>query len=312
MGRIVTCTVNPAIDVFACVDRIEPVRKLRCSGERRDPGGGGINVARAVHRLGGEVAAIFAAGGPAGELLRALVEAEGIQSIHVPIRGPTREDFTIWERQTGKEFRFVFPGPELSGEECAAIDRAVSSLRPHPEFVVFSGSLPPNVPPTYYGVLVRQANVTGARVVADTSGEALADALTAGVYLIKPNLREFRELTRLPLDTEHEMIAAARTLIDAGRTAMVALSLAERGALLIVRDGAWLGRAPRTVPVSTVGAGDSFLGALIQSLAAGRELPLALRYGIAAGTAALLSPGTELCRKADVENLLPQIAIERV
>ncbi len=312
MAKILTVTLNPAIDIFGCVEKIEPVHKLRCTEERRNPGGGGINVARVVHRLGGETIAVFVAGGLAGDVLRALVEAEGIESLIVPIRGQTRENFTILERQSGKEFRFVFPGPELSGEECADIVARVSLLKPRPEFAVFSGSLPPNVSGAYYGGLVRQAKDSGTRVIVDTSGDALSESLAAGVYLFKPNLREFSDLTGLKGDGESALIDAARALIGAGRTEIVALTLAERGALLIARDGVWQARAPQTVPVSTVGAGDSFLGALVVSLAEGRDMPDALRRAVAAGTAALMSPGTELCRPADIDRLLRGIEVKRL
>jgi len=310
MNRIVTCTANPAIDVSTVVDRIEPFRKLRCAEARRDPGGGGINVARVVRRFEGQPTAIYPAGGPTGALLRSLMERETVDSISIPIVGETREDFTVIEKESGREFRFVLPGPALSAEECHALIEALARIAPRPAFVVASGSLPPGVPAQFYANLVRTAKAMHAQLVLDTSGPALEASLDEGVFLVKPNLREFRELMQAPMENETQMVQAARRLTAAGRAQVVALTLGEQGALLVTRDQAWRGSAPQMAPVSTVGAGDSFLGAMVFSLAMGRSLADCLRYGIAAGGAALLSPGTELCRLRDVERLLPEIVIE--
>jgi 6-phosphofructokinase 2 len=152
----------------------------------------------------------------------------------------------------------------------------------------------------------------GAKLVLDSSGPAFRAALAGPIYLIKPNLREFHELMQTPLETEAAQLEAARTLLAAKNVEIIALTLADQGALLVTREAAWRGCAPKLKPVSTVGAGDSFLGALLWRLIQGRALDDALRYGIAAGSAALLSEGTELCRVEDVENLLPEIMIEAV
>jgi 6-phosphofructokinase 2 len=312
MSRIVTCTANPAIDVSTVVDRVEPFRKLRCAEARRDPGGGGINVARVVRRLEGEATAIYPAGGPTGELLRRLMEREAIESIVVSIQGETREDFTVLEKESGREFRFVMPGPVLSAKEIEGLLSALSALEPCPVFVVVSGSLPAGIQAQSYSDLVGAAKAKGAQVVLDTSGPPLESALNEGVYLVKPNLREFRALMRAPLEGEREMVEAARRLIEAGRAQIVALTLGDRGALLVTRDEAWRGSTPKMTPVSTVGAGDSFLGAMVSSLAGGLGLADCLRHGIAAGAAALLSRGTDLCRKDDVDRLLSGVVVEEL
>jgi 6-phosphofructokinase 2 len=312
MSSIITITANPAIDVLTQIHRIAPFSKLRCGEARRDPGGGGINVARVLRRLGVPATALYTAGGLYGELLKGLVEREGIASLPIPIRGETREDFTVIETASGREFRFVLPGPDLNAEECRAILEALSDIDVSPGFVVISGSLPPGTPPALYVDLVRAAKKKGAQTVLDTSGIALEASLREGVDLAKPNLRELRELMRAPLEHEAEWLKAARALTTSGQARIVVLTLGERGALLTTQERAWRAHAPKLTPISTVGAGDSFLAAIVSSLAAGRSLDEALRYGVAAGTAALLLPGTELCRRDDVERLAHDVRLEEL
>ena len=168
----------------------------------------------------------------------------------------------------------------------------------------------PGSPPDTYARLAIATRQRGARVVLDASGEALARALDAGVYLVKPNLRELSELRGMQLEDRAARIAACLDLVRTGKADIVALTLAERGAIAVTADGIWSVEAPQIRPVSTVGAGDSFLGAMLWRLASGDEVPQALRYGVAAGSASLLSPGTTLCRTQDVERLLPLTTVE--
>jgi 6-phosphofructokinase 2 len=175
---------------------------------------------------------------------------------------------------------------------------------------VASGSLPPGVPADFYARVVRTAKSGGARAVLDASGDALTAALGEGVFLVKPNLREFQEALSLASENISDLIAAAREMIRSGKTEIVALTLGDEGSLLITRDAAWRALAPDVKSVSTVGAGDSFLGAAIATLADGGSLVEALAQGVAAGTAAVLTPGTALCERKDVERLLPQVSVE--
>jgi len=308
----VTLTMNPALDVSSEVAAVEPMAKLRCSAPRVDPGGGGINVARVMRRLGEDAACVFPAGGATGQRLVALLRREGVHIVPVAIAEETREDFTVLERRSSQQYRFVMPGPSLSSMELATCLDAMHLEDICPAFVVASGSLPPGTPPDFYADIARQAKARGRRLVLDTSGAALKAALGAGVYLVKPNLRELRELSGQPLDDEAAMLAAARAIIAGGGAEVVALSLAEKGARLITHDAAWSALAPAIVPVSTVGAGDSFVGALVHALATGAALPAALRQAVAAGTAALLSHGTELCKAEDMARLLPEIAVRQI
>ena len=307
--RIVTLTVNPAIDIATSVPTIVPYHKLRCAEAKRDPGGGGINIARVIVRFGAAATAIFPIGGATGQLLQQLVMRTGTESIPIPIRGDTREDFTVTEDQSGRQFRFVLPGPALSTDEIQALLNVLENYKPAPEYIVASGSLPAGVPTDFFADVGRIARSTGAKFVLDSSGPALAGALSEPVYLIKPNLREFGEIIRRPLESEIDCLDAARKLIQERTITIIALTMGEEGALVITRDRALRGRAPKVRPVSTVGAGDSFLGAMVWRLSQDDTLEDALRFGVASGSAALLSPGTELCRRADVEKLLRDVQI---
>ena len=312
MPDIVTLTINPAVDIFVNVARVEPTAKLRCSAPKRDPGGGGINVARVVHRLGGDVAAIYPTGGAIGKLLYRLLEREGIDSIVTPSHVETRENFTAYEEETGQQFRFVLPGSPLHRPEWEAVLDKLTALADKPRIVVASGSVPPGVPEDIYAEITRRARALGARMVIDTSGPSLVAALAEGVTLIKPNQNELSEFVGRQLDTESDCVAACRALIKSGRTKLVALTLGEQGSLLVSEERALRAKPMRIEVVSAVGAGDSFLGGLVAALAKGEALDRAFRVAVAAASAAVMSPGTELCTADDVRDLMPRVEITEV
>jgi 6-phosphofructokinase 2 len=306
--RIVTLTLNPSVDVSFSIDRLEPVRKMRCHDVRRDPGGGGINVARVIHRLGGQAVAVFPAGGSAGERLQVLLRKERLLCQIAPIAGETREDFTAEDRSAGAEYRFVLPGPRLTPSELAAVQIAALGLAP--AFLVLSGSVPPAAPKTLLGRVAARARRAGAKVAVDAAGSPLAQALAAGVWLVKPNLAELEELAGRPLPDLESRLAACRRIIADGGAELVALSMGREGAMLVAEREAWRAAALAITPVSAIGAGDSFLAGFLFALARGGARPEALRYGVAAGSAALLAPGTQLARKADVIRLAPRVTVE--
>ncbi len=312
MAKIVTLTPNPAVDLSTSIDRVVPTLKLRCAPGRRDPGGGGVNVARVVKRFGGEVEAILPVGGFTGQLLRRLIDAEGIVNRVVAAEAETREDFYVSELRTEAQYRFVLPGQPLRESEWRACLAALAASDPAPQFVVASGSLPPGIPDDFYAQAAAIARDLGARFLLDTSGAPLATAIEHGLYLIKPNLHEMSELVGAELVSQDDWLVMARALIDKGKVEIVALSLGHLGALIVTRDEAYRAQALPIRPVSAVGAGDSFLGALVFSLANGAHLADAFRLGVAAGAAALLNAGTELCRPADVYRLSEQTRIEPV
>ncbi|CAD5377952.1 Putative ATP-dependent 6-phosphofructokinase isozyme 2 [Pseudomonas sp. OF001] len=304
MPRIATLTLNPAMDLSTATAQVEPTRKLRCSLPSYDPGGGGINVARVVAELGGDVVAVYPAGGPFGDMLERILAALALPQLRVPIAGDTRESFTVDETATGRQFRFVLPGPELSAAEQQACLDAIAALDPAPEFIVLSGSFPPGVALAYFDAVAALARRIKARLVLDCSGEALAYAAgRGGIHLLKPSLSELATLMGGKVEGAAAQEAALRELIGRGVAEVIVLSLGGEGAVLASKEG--IERfAPLDVPVcSAVGAGDSMVGAMVLALSRGWSLTDAVRYGIAAGSATILRPGTELCRAEDVERL---------
>lgn len=304
MSRIVTLTLNPAMDLSTTAARVEPTRKLRCSLPHYDPGGGGINVARVVATLGGDALAVYPGGGPFGDLLERTLAGLGVPQRRVPIAGDTRESFTVDEGASGLQYRFVLPGPELSAVEQQACLGAIAALDPRPSWLVLSGSFPPGVAPTFFDQVVALAQRIGARLVLDCSGEALRHAgQRGGIHLLKPSLSELATLAGGKVEGVAAQEAALRELIGRGVAEVIVLSLGGEGAVLASKEG--IERfAPLDVPVcSAVGAGDSMVGAMVLALSRGWSLPAAVRYGIAAGSATLMRPGTELCRAEDVERL---------
>jgi 6-phosphofructokinase 2 len=227
----------------------------------------------------------------------------------MPTMEETREDFTIFEEATRQQYRFVLPGARLREEEWQECLDELASLDPKPNFIVASGSLPPGVPEDFFGRVASVAKASGAKVVVDTSGPPLKAALLDGVYLIKPNLREFRELTGARSSDDQALIEAGRSLIAQGFLKLIALTLGSEGALLISEHRALRANGLPIRPASVVGAGDSFLAAMVFCLAKQDSLEIALKYGVAAGSAALLNPGTELCRSEDVQRLVEQVCL---
>ena len=307
--KIVTLTLNPAVDVASTVDRVVPTHKLRCSGVRHDAGGGGINVARVLHRLGAETLAIFPVGGPMGQLLERLVADESVPKLALPISGETREDFAVTDKTTQAQFRFVLPGPELTAaERDGCLTAVATALKPN-DYLVASGSLPPGTPSDFYADVARTAAKVGARFVLDSSGPALKAALGRGVHLIKPSQRELGDLMGHALADRDACLVAARSIVANGGAEIIAVSLGEAGALLVGNTFALEASAPKVSVTSTVGAGDSFLAALICAMARDLAPAEGLKLAVAAGSAALLGRGTELCQPADVERLAAKIEV---
>lgn len=300
---IATLTMNPALDVTTSAQKVIPTHKVRCATPRTDPGGGGVNVARVAQRLGADVTAVYPAGGPTGELFHKLLDAQGVQQHIVNISGNTRENFAVSEAESGEQYRFVLPGPDLSDQDQQQCLDALEKLKVKPEYLVASGSLAPGVSPDFYARVARLARKMDARLILDTSGEPLRQAGEEGAYLIKPSLRELSELAGRALDTQEAQIEYGRELLQQDHAEAMVLSLGSEGALLITRNEAEHFAALQVPVKSATGAGDSMVGGITVALARGEPLRHAVRFGMAAGAAALMSEGTELCSREDVESL---------
>ncbi len=306
--RITTLTLNPTIDLASEADTVHPVRKIRTRAERQDPGGGGVNVARVVRELGGDTLAIILAGGVTGGFLEQLLEEAGVPCRSVPVAGRTRISQTVLERSTGLEYRFVAEGPQLSEAEWHSALDAVDEVRDG--WLVASGSLPPGVPADFYARLTARAARHGTRLVLDTSGEALQLALQqGGLELVKPSIGEFERAIGRKLSDPAAQEAAAMELVQAGKARLVAVTMGGDGALLARAEGVL--RLP-ALPVEVrgaVGAGDSFVAAMVMALADGRGADDAFAWGVAAGAAAVSQAGTAHPARDDVIRLRRKVAV---
>ncbi|MCB9992548.1 MAG: 1-phosphofructokinase family hexose kinase [Hyphomicrobiaceae bacterium] len=297
-ATFLTITLNPVIDISAVTDVVRPIHKTRVREERYDPGGGGINVARVLTKLGGEVDALCLTGGATGVLLNELLEAHSLRHHKIGISGNTRISFNIFEKHTGLEYRFLPDGPVVGDAEIAAVLDYVTA---HPaDYVIASGSAPNGSPKDIFVQLSELVHRQGGRFVLDSSGEALSTTLKQGrCYLVKPSLSELEFLAGHELDEIGARNTAQKIVAD-GHAEIVAVTLGGRGGILAHEGG--IVRAPaHHVPIrSAVGAGDSFVAGMVWALGQGWDREKAFRFAMAAGAAAVLTPGTELCRVPDI------------
>ncbi len=294
--------MNPALDITTTADHVRPTEKIRCHGARYDAGGGGINVARVAHVLGASVFAVFPAGGQTGQVVADLVVEAGVRFHRINVAESTRESFTVNETSSGRQYRFVLPGPRLSSaEQARCLDELRAAAR-SAQFVVASGSLPPGFPADYYQRVADICAELGARLVLDTSGSGLRH-IASGVFLLKASVRELRECVECDLVGESDQVAAAQELIRCGRAEAVVVSLGSRGALLATRRSSQRFSAISMRSGSGVGAGGAMVAAITVGLSYGWPIEKSVRYGIAAGAAMLMTPGTAACNRADVDRL---------
>lgn len=303
MSSLLTITLNPALDKNFFVDRLVPDHKLRCGEARVDPGGGGINVARGVRRLGGQVTAMVVAGGRNGQHLIDLLTEQDVPTHVIAIDAETRENVTISETEGNKQYRLVLDGPTISAETQEKVLQALRAIDPFPETVVASGSLPPGVPDDFFARIGAIVSEKQAKYILDTSGKALSAALDGRFYLLKPNLRELSLLSgreELALD---EVDDAAMEIIRRGKVDVVVVSLGPGGAMVVHKDGYRHIPAPTVPKRSTVGAGDSMVAGMVYALQQGMSPEEMAMMGVACGTAATMNEGTRLFEKSDVERL---------
>ena len=306
MGKIVTVTINPVVDKSTSVAGIAPEKKLRCEQPRFEPGGGGINVARAIKKLGGDALAIYTSGGYTGRFLNDLLHQEEIQTRIIETQNYTRENLIVLDTNTNQQYRFGMPGSTILEEEWKACLQSIEEEN-ELDYIVASGSLAPGVPTDIYAQIAAIAKRKGARLIVDTSGEALQAAADEGIFLLKPNLAELSSLAGREEIHAELVDDVAREIISKGNCEVVVVSLGAAGAMLVTANEIYQATPPAVKKRSTVGAGDSMVAGIVLSLSKGWELKDALRYGVATGTAATMNNGTELCKLKDVECLFPLI-----
>ncbi|MBS8226217.1 1-phosphofructokinase family hexose kinase [Vannielia litorea] len=312
MRPILTLTPNPALDLSASAPSVRPNVKLRCSPATVEPGGGGVNVSRAVHQLGGTSCCLVALGGATGAALETGLTARGLDVLRVEAPGDTRQSLAVTSEDSGDQFRFSLAAADWAEADCARFIDAVKAAVAPGALIVLSGSLPPGMAPEWLaplGAIVAQA---GAELVADTSGASLKLlAAEGGAHTLRMDHAEARFLSGTQLADVAEVRAFAATLTRATPRVIVAMGAA--GSVMASADGSAWHAAGADVPVvSKVGAGDSFVGGFALALARGAPPEQALQSGMAAASAAVMTAGTELCRLEDYDRVLPDCTLTRL
>ena len=297
---IVTLTLNPSLDRTVDVPFLERGSVIRALAGHVDPGGKGVNVARALLANGFEARAILPVGGRVGQRLVALLEAEGVVMTPVEVGSDTRSNLTLSEPD-GTVTKINEAGGALSDGEIECLADAVLLTSGAADWVVASGSLPPATPTNVYARLVTRLAAHGVRLAVDTSGPALAEAVTAGAALVKPNREELSEAVGWGVWSLADAIKAAECLRQEGAQSVL-VSLGPDGAVLVDEDGAVHGLCPVDVPRSSVGAGDCLLAGFLAAGARGED---ALATAVRWAAAAVEMPGSRIPTPADIEGRHP-------
>ena len=266
MKSIATLTMNPTIDVSYDVGQVRHTHKMRTENEHYAPGGGGINVARVFVRLGGNARCFYLSGGATGPALDGLIDLHQLVRTRIPIAGPKRIAADVLEHDTGKEYRFTPAGPhvrEAEWQEC--LDRLTEA---DCDVLVMSGSLPPGVPDDFYARAARLMQDRGREVVLDSSGKALAAGIAeGGLLLVKPSQGELQDYIGRKLEDVEAIGKAAMEIVESGKARLVAVTMGHEGAVLARAEGPVFLPALKIDAASAVGAGDSFVAAMVLFLA---------------------------------------------
>jgi 6-phosphofructokinase 2 len=308
---IATVTLNPSLDRIVTVEELVMDEANRWTSSRRDPGGKGINVSRVIHELGGKTVAYGFIGGIDGETLKHLLRLQGVTFDFTPIKGEIRSNFIITDLATRHQTRIDAPGPHIMRHELQKLVQKVKNISPKPDFLVLAGSVPPEVPDNIYRQLIEAAHNNGIKTVLDADNKWLKEGIKAKPNIIKPNVHEAEELLGKHLRSETAIVKALKLLIDSGIEVAV-ISRGKEGLIATNGDEVLKAIPPKVRVRSTVGAGDSTIAGLVLKLNEGLGIDKACRWAVAAGTAATLTPGTELCRREDVERILPEVKIRKL
>lgn len=298
---IVTLTVSPALDKSAHFSGLVPEQKMRCETPIFDAGGGGVNVSKAISKLGGTSLAVLTTGGATGEMLKNILKRDSILFEAIETESWTRENFVAVDNYTNSQYRFVFPAPAVTVFEKEKISSIIQGLKSN--FLVISGGLSEGLAVDFYKQIAETAKKSNSKLIVDTTGEPLKKVLETGVYLIKPNVGELAKLIGVERLEMEEVKDAAKQIIESGGAEMVVVSLGPQGAVLVTKDTADFVAAPNVAKKSTVGAGDSMVGGMVWALSQNKSLKEVIRWGVACGSAATMNEGTQLFKLEDAQRL---------
>lgn len=312
---ILTITLNPTLDIASGTPFVRPGVKLRCDRPQIDPGGGGINVARAIRNLGGQATALIAVGGANGAQVLQLLALEGIRTVAFQGPGDTRQSFSATDHSNGAQYRFVMPGPDWHADDVDRGLTVIDQATTNGTLVVLSGSQPPGVAKEFPTILSRHVAGQGARLIIDTSGPALRDIVSArhdAIDTLRMDDAEAEDLAGHPLPERADTAAFCARLVARGVARIVIVARGADGSVMASAAGQWHAVAPPVTVVSAVGAGDSFVGAYALAIAQGTAPPDALRCAVAAASAACMTAGTDLCQADAVSEQLAETVLQNL
>lgn len=308
---IYTVTFNPALDVSGTVEKIIPNEKSYVFDEIHHPGGNGINAAIIIHRLGSDVKATGFLGGTNGAEIKRLLDEEKLKSSFIKISGNTRMNITVSSRKTYKQTRLSFTGPKIKVDEFRKLCSFLKKIKKN-DLVLIGGSLPPGITSQHIKKIVKDLKNKEILCMADMPGKILSEIISAKPYFIKPNLIEFQELVGKKVKSIKTILPIVRQLNEL--VPLICVSSVDGGAILVTKDEAWFGKIPKVKILSTVGAGDSMVGAMATRLAANKDAQIEelLRLGLAASCATLTNEGMVLGSKQMITKYLSRILIKRI
>lgn len=308
---ILTVTLNPSVDRAIYVKELKLGDTNRVDRTETDAGGKGINLSRVADELGAQTLATGFLGGGPGAFVMSVLKREGVPSDFVPIAGDTRINFSVEGESESPPTTFNELGPEVHSREWAALLEKCRAHALKTKWACVGGSVPPGLAPDVYKTLLLLFKEEGCLTLLDADGEPLKLGLEAMPDLVKPNAKEAERLLGRPVKTDEDAIQAAKEIRQMGASNVI-VSRGEAGAVLVTEDGVWIGRSPKVEVNSTIGSGDSMLGAYLWALEEGLSEEEAFRWGLAAGAATATTNGSEIARLAVIEKLLPLVSVERL
>ncbi len=307
---IATLTLNPALDKSTDAEKLVPEKKIRCHNLKTEAGGGGINVSKAIHELGGKSIALFPYGGVNGKILIDILDGLNINHCGIEVLGNTRENFSVEETSSNHQFRFVMPGETLQNDETEKILKAVKNLE-NISFLICSGSQPKSLADGFLSEIAAIAASKKIKMIADTSGAPLKSILHKGVFLLKPNLTELCFLAGKEHLDYDEIEDTASAMVHNGSCEIMIVSMGSSGAMLVTKDMVRTFSAPVVKKISTVGAGDSMVAGITWMLGKNEPIENAVRFGIACGSAATVNKGSRLFKKEDALRFYERLVKEK-
>lgn len=305
--KIITLTVNPAVDKSAVIDQLVPEQKLKCEAIQYQAGGGGVNISRVLHTLDVENTCVFTSGGDTGLFLEQLLKEEKLSTLPVPVKSWTRENLSVVDAKTELQYRFGMPGGDLSIEEIENLKSIINKTVENESLFIISGSLSEKMPQDLYVQLIQMLAEKKVKIIIDTSSKALELTLSEPVYLIKPNQKELAKLAGKDFLSKDEQEAFAMDLVNKGRATYVVVSMGARGAFLASADGVFYCSTPSVKVKSTIGAGDSMVGGMVYALQKGLTSKEILKWGIACGVATTMTDGTNLATKENIQKVMKHL-----